>query len=141
MVAVGLEEVGVEDYMKGNYFSGEVYIDQKQQCYKDMGYKRYGILSGLMSILKKVSRAAMAKAKEQNITGDFKGDGFQNGGTIIVSAGGSECLLNWRQENPGEHVPLEDVLKALGIDGGAPATEQKAEAPKVVCEDDVCYKK
>ena len=29
-------------------------------------------------------------------------------------------LMNFKQEAPGDHVPLEDVLKALKIEGPAP---------------------
>lgn len=27
------------------------------------------------------------KAKQENISGDFRGDGFQNGGTLVVAPG------------------------------------------------------
>lgn len=27
------------------------------------------------------------KAKQENISGDFRGDGFQNGGTLVVAQG------------------------------------------------------
>lgn len=53
----------------------------------------------------------MLKAKEKGIGGNLKGDGFQNGGTLIVSAGGKEVLLDYKQENVADHVELEDVLK------------------------------
>ena len=46
--------------------------------------------------------------------GDMKGDGYQNGGTLIVDKGG-KLLLQYIQENPADHVPLPDVLKALNI--------------------------
>ena len=47
-------------------------------------------------------------------------------------------LLNYVQENAAEHVPLEDILKALKIDGSAPPPEEGATGPQVVCDDDVC---
>ena len=52
---------------------------------------------------------------------------------------GSNVLLNYVQENAAEHVPLEDILKALKIDGSAPPSEEGATGgPQVVCDDDVC---
>jgi prostamide/prostaglandin F2alpha synthase len=46
----------------------------------------------------------------------MKGDGFQTGGTIIVQAGGTKQLLFYKQDDLASHVPLDDVLKALGIE-------------------------
>lgn len=48
------------------------------------------------------------------IKGDTKGDGFQNGGTLVIDKGGS-ILYEFTQENPADHVSDEDVLKALKI--------------------------
>ena len=55
------------------------------------------------------------QAKKKGISGNFKGDGWQNGGCLIVSAGGKDVLLNYVQENPAEHVALADVLKVAAI--------------------------
>jgi prostamide/prostaglandin F2alpha synthase len=134
-----LEELGVEDFVKGSYFDGELYIDLKKACYEELGYKRLGVFGIIGSLMKKKVREAMAAIKRENIKGDMKGDGFQNGGTIIVSAGGKKCLLNFVQEEPSDHVALEDVLKALNIEG-AVAEEQGATArsSNVACDEDVC---
>lgn len=136
MVGVGVEELGVEEFVKGNFWSGELYIDTKKQIYKDMKFKKLGFFGAIGSILGKKGRDMIADAKKDGINGDLKGDGFQNGGTIIVSKGGEKVLLNFVQESPADHVPLADVLKALGIEGN----ELKAEStgPKVECQEDVC---
>jgi len=136
-VGIGLEELGVEDFVKGNYFDGELYIDLKKACYEQLNYKRLGVFGAIGSLLKKKAREAFAAIKKEDIKGDMKGDGFQNGGTLIISAGGKECLLNFVQDKAYDHVELEDVLKALNIEGavveGATGT-----SPKVECNDDVC---
>lgn len=49
-----------------------------------------------------------------NIKGDVKGDGFQNGGALVIDRNGNQ-LLEFRQEDPADHVSAEDVLKALKI--------------------------
>lgn len=130
----------MEDFVKGNYFDGELYVDLKKACYQDLGYKRMGVFGAIGSFMKKKAREALAAIKKEKITGDMKGDGFQNGGTIIVSAGGKECLLNFVQEDPADHVALEDVLKALKIEGAA--VEERGAASgnsaKVQCDEDVC---
>lgn len=64
------------------------------------------------------------------------------------SAGGKQVLLNYVQESPAEHVSLEEVLRALGIEGAPPAGDESAAEgataaagagkPGVVCDEDVC---
>lgn len=123
-VGIGVEELGVEDFVKGGFFPGELYIDTKKQCYKDLGLKRLNIFSGIGAIFAKTTRDGLAKAKEQNIDGNMKGDGFQNGGALVVKAGGKEVIYSYKQEDPGLYVQPNDILKALGL-------EETKEAPKV----------
>ena len=52
----------------------------------------------------------------------MSGDGLQNGGTLVIEKGG-KVLLDYRQENPADHVAPGDILKALNI-----STEGTAEA-------------
>jgi hypothetical protein len=51
---------------------------------------------------------------------DFKGDGYQNGGTLIITKGGENVLMDYRQENAADHVSNEEILKALGIPAAPP---------------------
>jgi len=59
---------------------------------------------------------------------DFKGDGYQNGGTMIITKGGEKVLLDWRQENAADHVDAQDVLKILGIPSDDSLKANKAAA-------------
>ncbi|XP_048770157.2 prostamide/prostaglandin F synthase-like, partial [Ostrea edulis] len=114
-VGIGVEQLGVEDFVKGEFFSGELYIDLKKQCYKDLGFRRLNIFSGIGALFAKTTRDGLAKAKEQNIDGNMKGDGFQNGGALIVKAGGTEVIYSYKQEDPSIYVSPNDILKALGL--------------------------
>ena len=49
-----------------------------------------------------------------NVGGDMKGDGFQNGGTLIVDKKGKQ-LYEYRQEDAAEHISAEEILKALDL--------------------------
>ena len=49
------------------------------------------------------------------IKGNLKGDGMQNGGMLIVTAGGEKVLLDHKQASPGDHVANEKILEVLGI--------------------------
>ena len=55
-----------------------------------------------------------AKAKSLGISGDMKGDGFQNGGALVVDKHGKQ-LYEYRQEDAAEHISADEILKALKI--------------------------
>nr|XP_022335823.1 prostamide/prostaglandin F synthase-like [Crassostrea virginica] len=114
LIGIGLEEVGVEQFIQGNFFTGELYIDTKKQCYKKLGFKRLNFLSVFPSVLSKSSRDALNKAKQENISGDFRGDVYQNGGTLVIEPGGKVLLL-YKQENPSDHINTSEILQVLGI--------------------------
>ncbi|XP_067945952.1 prostamide/prostaglandin F synthase-like [Watersipora subatra] len=112
MIGVGLESLGVEQFVEGKFFDGELYIDTKKQCYKDMGYKRMSFFATIGQLFTKEARNSYSESGK--LGGDLKGDGYQNGGTIVVEKGG-KLLLSYVQENVAGHVELTDVLKALNI--------------------------
>lgn len=61
LIAVGLEDFGYEEFVQGNYFKGELYIDIDEASYKEIGYKKYGTIGVLMSLLNKTARDAISK--------------------------------------------------------------------------------
>nr|KAG5706427.1 hypothetical protein BaRGS_032820 [Batillaria attramentaria] len=78
-------------------------------------------------------------AKAEKVGGDMKGDGMQNGGTLVVEKGG-KTLLSFKQENPADHVDPAEVLKALGINEPVPGSggEETGAAASAKCDGDVC---
>lgn len=50
------------------------------------------------------------QGKERGVGGDLRGDGFQNGGLLVVGKGG-KVLYSFVQENPADHAANEDILK------------------------------
>ncbi|XP_019855199.1 PREDICTED: prostamide/prostaglandin F synthase-like [Amphimedon queenslandica] len=114
LVGIGLESLGVEDFVKNKYFAGDIYIDDKRKCYKDLNFKRYGVLGALKAVISSYSSKILAEARERNIEGNLKGDGLQNGGLLIVRKGGELIFLH-REEFPGDFCTDETIIKALGI--------------------------
>lgn len=55
----------------------------------------------------------LLKAKKLNLGGNLSGDGYQNGGTLIVEKGGSKTLLAYVQKEAPDHVKNEDILKVI----------------------------
>lgn len=123
--------------MEGKFFDGELYIDLKKEAYQSLGYKRLGFFAAVGSIFGRKAKELMAEAKTINAGGNLKGDGYQNGGTLVI-APGNKVLLEFKQEAASDHVEPADVLKALGIEGSPP--KEGEGAAKVVCDENVCQK-
>jgi len=124
LVGIGLEELGVEEFVAGNFFDGELFLDSQKKSYEAMGFKRFGYLASIPELLKKLTRDASGRAEARGISGNLAGDGMQTGGTIVVSKGGDEVLYLFKQTSFADHAPNEDILKALGIQ---PAAGEKNE--------------
>uniref|UniRef100_A0A8C5ZZ29 Prostamide/prostaglandin F synthase n=1 Tax=Marmota marmota marmota TaxID=9994 RepID=A0A8C5ZZ29_MARMA len=115
LLGVGPETLGLQEFLDGGYFSGELYLDESKQFYKELGFKRYNSLSILPAALGKPVRDVAAKAKAVGIQGNLSGDLLQSGGLLVVSKGGDKVLLHFVQKSPGDYVPQESILQALGI--------------------------
>ncbi|XP_053546319.1 prostamide/prostaglandin F synthase [Bombina bombina] len=132
LVGIGPENVGLKEFLDGNFFKGEIYLDESKQSYKDLGFKRYNALSVVPAALGKKVREITTKANEDGVQGNFQGDLLQSGGMLIVSKGGENVILHFVQDSPGDFVPLETIVKTLGIT----ADVQASQRPQ--CNDDVC---
>lgn len=148
MVAVGLEQLGAEEFVEQKFFDGDVFVDEKKKTYQDLGYKRFNWLSIWKALLSAVTRRTISEARAQNISGNFSGDGLQNGGLLIVSKGGEEILLNHREEDVGDHVANGVILERLGIDASSvppkaqqmPSEANTSASQQPVCTDEACSK-
>jgi len=115
LVGIGVETLGLQQFLEGNFFAGEMFIDTKKECYKRLAYKRYNVVSILPAIFGSSGRAAIAKARAANVGNNYEGDGMQNGGVLIVSPGGEKTLLSWSQPDPGTHIDPKIILDTLQI--------------------------
>jgi hypothetical protein len=46
---------------------------------------------------------------------NYWGNAMRNGGVLIVSKGGEEILMDYKQEEPCTHCENSKILEALGI--------------------------
>ncbi|GBL76212.1 Prostamide/prostaglandin F synthase [Araneus ventricosus] len=115
LVGIGVEELGVQEFIDGKFFAGDLFIDVEKKCYKDLEYKRYGFLNLIPALFTKTSRDAISASREAHLGGDLKGDYYQVGGTLVVKKGGEKVLLNHKQESLADHVDSKEVLKCLNI--------------------------
>ncbi|XP_060055899.1 prostamide/prostaglandin F synthase isoform X2 [Erinaceus europaeus] len=61
LVGVGPETLGLQEFLDGGYFGGELYLDESKQFYKELGFKRYNSLSILPAALGKPVRDVATK--------------------------------------------------------------------------------
>ncbi|XP_013008450.1 prostamide/prostaglandin F synthase [Cavia porcellus] len=132
LVGVGPETLGLQEFLDGGYFSGELYLDESKQLYKELGFKRYNSLSILPAALGKPVREVAAKAKAVGIQGNLSGDLLQSGGLLVVNKGGDRVMLHFIQKSPGDYVPRERILHALGISAEV-GTNKPPQCDEMVC--------
>ena len=71
-----------------------------------------GVLELILALLSPTARTATMKAMRLGLGGNLFGDGWQNGGCLVVEkGGGDEPLLYYIQQNPSDHVSNRDVLQ------------------------------
>jgi len=133
-----LEELGVEEFVEGKFFDGELYIDEKKEAYQALGFKRIGFFGAIKSIFTGKAKELMDEAKKDKMGGNLKGDGYQNGGTVVVAAGG-KVLFSYVQDQPYDHAETSDILKALGLKADN-QQDTAAAASNVKCDQDACTK-
>jgi len=115
LVGVGLEHYGVEEFVEGDFFDGDLYIDVGKKSYGDLGFMRYGYFSLAASLFsKKIVENGKKAVMELNVGGNLLGDGFQNGGVLVVDKGGKTLHL-YVQDGPADHEDNTNILNALGI--------------------------
>ncbi|XP_073518214.1 prostamide/prostaglandin F synthase-like [Phyllobates terribilis] len=132
LIGIGPESLGLEEFVDGKFFTGELNLDESKQSYKELGFKRYNALSIVPAALGKKVRDIVTKANADGVQGSFSGDLLQSGGMLIVTKGGEKVLLHFVQDSPGEHISLETLVKTLGISANV------TEGQRPQCNDDVC---
>ncbi|KNC51661.1 uncharacterized protein AMSG_07723 [Thecamonas trahens ATCC 50062] len=136
LVGVGVETFGYKDFYDGNFWAGELFVNEGKTIHKALRLAKKGITSGF-GLFNSTARKRIKESKDRGFEGNLKGDGFQLGGTFVFDIGG-DLLYEFRQENYGEHAPLGDILEALGgnaadapdtSDISAPEPRSESECP------------
>ncbi|XP_015519828.1 prostamide/prostaglandin F synthase-like [Neodiprion pinetum] len=114
LIGVGVEDFDSQEFVDGKFFKGELYVDIDKKTYAGLGFKRYNYFSVIASLFSGESRAAINKGRELKVSGNYKGDGLQNGGALVVKEGG-KLLYSFKQDGPAQHVKNSKFLEVLGI--------------------------
>lgn len=137
LVLVGVEELGIQEFLDGNYFadSEKIYIDQDLQTYKALGLSRCGYMKLPGQLLSKDFKDYVAKGNVKGIKGNMKGDGLQYGGTFVVDKQ-SNVLFQHKQQRFSDHPAFSDILDSLGISSDNKSNEKK---PEMKCDENACH--
>ncbi len=84
---IGLSKIDYEDFEKGNFFKGDIYIDENKDSFKLLRYNRLG-MNSMFGLLNFNMYKMIGDARNHGIKGNLKGDRTQLGGTIICDKKG-----------------------------------------------------
>ncbi|KAK7074085.1 hypothetical protein SK128_027899 [Halocaridina rubra] len=65
----------------------------------------------------------------------MRGDGFQNGGLLVVAARGEPVLYEFRQDNPADHAPNSSIIEALRLNSGSDDKSEPLNVTDLECEE------
>ena len=114
MIGIGLEYVGLEEFLEGKYFDGDLFLDLKKASYDLLGFQRLGLMD-LPSMFSRKWLETGFRAYYSNGGNIIQGDGYQKGGCLVVGPGGAPVLYSFVQEDPADHPDNQTILEALGI--------------------------
>ena len=63
LIAIGLEQLGVEEFVEGNFFSGEIFLDLEKKAYAKLGFQRMSLKTIMAALITGKWKTATAKAK------------------------------------------------------------------------------
>ena len=116
LVGIGLESIGLDEFLEGKYFDGDLFVDDKKTSYDKLGFQRMGLMELLPSAMSRKWMEAGAKAFSMNLGGNIiQGDGYQKGGCLVVGKGGDPVLFSYVQQDAADHPDNQDILKALNL--------------------------
>ncbi|CAI5486573.1 unnamed protein product, partial [Closterium sp. Naga37s-1] len=118
VVAIGLDHLGMDEFIDGGYWKGELYIDDGKRAYRALQLKSISLWQVAYQLLfdKTVKKSLGDTA---NVKGDLAGDGLQLGATFVFDKGG-KLLHDFRQVTVADHPSPEELLKPFGIDTSTP---------------------
>ena len=63
LIGIGLEPLGLQEFLDGNFFAGELYVDKDKKAFSRLNFKRLSFLQLFPAVFAKKAREAVAKAK------------------------------------------------------------------------------
>ncbi|CAF1121976.1 unnamed protein product [Rotaria sordida] len=112
-IGIGLEKFGLEEFQAGNYFSGDLYIDQGKKAYQILSLPYLGWIKGITTLFTRSTKLWNDETNKMGVQGNLKGDGFQLGATYVVGPKDGKIWLAHPQKDYGDHPSIDSIVKAL----------------------------
>lgn len=125
LIGVGNGEVGLEPFLEGGFWKGDLVIDKDGEIFKALGCGHHGSVWGLLH--PQVLQAIMSATHAGDPT-TAGGDRFIMAGTFVFSEQG-EAVLEARQSNFADSTSLYELIEACRLVGGG-TTKSKAKGKK-----------
>ncbi|TRY74557.1 hypothetical protein TCAL_00697 [Tigriopus californicus] len=127
LVGIGLEKLGVEDFVAGQFFQGELFIDaEDRKSYRDLGFHQMSGMDLVPGLLSPQALSAGFNATLSGLGGNMWGNGMQNGGLLVVERGGNKVPFSFRQNQPSDHPDRKAILDALNIPHGERLSDERS---------------
>ncbi len=88
-------------------YEGPLYTDPSRKSYRLLGFKRGMMYMGGLKSMKETLRAVTTGHAVLKVEGDT----LQQGGVVVIGPD-NDVLFLYRNEETGDHAPMEDVLEA-----------------------------
>ena len=127
LIGIGFEHLGAKEFIKQQYFEGNIFIDERKEVYQALNLKRIGYFQFLSSFFSSDAQKAQEYAGSLRLRGNVFGGVNdrklqQNGGCLVVDKGGGENpLLHHISRDASDRVQVKDILRALNITEDVPA--------------------
>lgn len=110
IVGFGFEHVGLSEFVQGNFFSGELFIDEERKSYEALCCKKTS-WRNLWGILSKEIYRLFKQSKKMGIANNFAGNANQLGGTFLIFPDGTVPYAHF--QSPDSFEP--DLNKVLSL--------------------------
>ncbi|KAI9296741.1 hypothetical protein K502DRAFT_323660 [Neoconidiobolus thromboides FSU 785] len=134
LVAITFDEVGLEDFLSGGFWQWGLYLDKERLTHSALGLTRTSAFTGISDLFTATGRAAIKAAQDKKIAGDFKGDGFQLGGTFVVRSEAG-LVYEYRQKTAALYPSIREIYQAAG---GDPDDVEEQAPPECIAYQGVC---
>ena len=121
LIGIGFEHHGAKEFIKNQYFDGQIFIDETKESYEALNLKKIGYIQFLSSFFSPDAQEAQEYAGSLRLRGNIFGGVNdrkfqQNGGCLVVDkGGGEEPLLYHICRAASDRVQGKDILSALNI--------------------------
>ena len=109
MKETGVDDDGLEEFHR-KYFTYPLYLDHDKEFYGALGGRTLSFYS-LFGLIPKSFGSLGERLKAKQIEGNFKGEGFLQGGVMMFNSAGD--LVYSYQEVTGEELPMDQILETV----------------------------